>query len=100
MSQSQRVQRRISEDLSILLAEGDKIWSGMKCCTTTIVAFLVTSLVIVTYAGSYSNRIQRRLHLSKKLYSFQNIVEPTYEPEKKLSINFIALLFISLIGDS
>ena len=47
MSQSQRAQRRITDDLSILLAEGDKIWYGMKCCTTIIVAFLVTILVII-----------------------------------------------------
>ena len=70
----------------------------MKCCTTTIVAFLVTSLVIVTYAGSYSNRIQVHMYLSKKQSLFQNIVKPTYIPEIKLLINIIALLFIGLLG--
>ena len=47
LSQSHRAQRRIMEDLSLLMAEGDKFWYGLKCCTTIIVTILTAILLLV-----------------------------------------------------
>ena len=47
LSQSQRTQRRITDDLSLLMAEGDKFWYGLKCCTTIIVTILTAILLLV-----------------------------------------------------
>ena len=47
LSQSQRAQRRITDDLSLLMAEGDKFWYGLKCCTTIIVTILTAILLLV-----------------------------------------------------
>ena len=47
LSQSYRAQRRITDDLSLLMAEGDKFWYGLKCCTTIIVTILTAILLLV-----------------------------------------------------
>ena len=47
LSQSHRAQRRITDDLSLLMAEGDKFWYGLKCCTTIIVTILTAILLLV-----------------------------------------------------
>ena len=47
LSQSQRAQHRITDDLSLLMAEGDKFWYGLKCCTTIIVTILTAILLLV-----------------------------------------------------
>ena len=47
LSQSHRAQRRITDDLSLLMAEGDKFWYGLKCCTTIIVIILTAILLLV-----------------------------------------------------
>ena len=44
LSQSHRA---ISEDLSLLMAEGDKLWKSLKCCTTIIVIILTAILLLV-----------------------------------------------------
>ena len=47
LSHSLRAQRRITEDLSLLMAEGDKYWWQVKCCSTIIVTILIAVLLIV-----------------------------------------------------
>ena len=47
LSQSLRAQRRITEDLSLLMAEGDKYWWQVKCCSTIIVTILIAVLLLV-----------------------------------------------------
>ena len=47
LSHSLRAQRRITEDLSLLMAEGDKLWKSLKCCTTIIVIILTAILLLV-----------------------------------------------------
>ena len=44
LSQSHRA---ITEDISLLMAEGDKYWYGLKCCTTIIVTILIAILLLV-----------------------------------------------------
>ena len=44
LSQSHRA---ISEDISLLMAEGDKLWKSLKCCTTIIVIILTAILLLV-----------------------------------------------------
>ena len=44
LSQSHRA---ISEDISLLMAEGDKLWKSLKCCTTIILIILTAILLLV-----------------------------------------------------
>ena len=44
LSQSHRA---ITEDISLLMAEGDKYWYGLRCCTTIIVTILIAILLLV-----------------------------------------------------